>query len=325
MKKLSLLLIPFVLLLAACSSPTAEEQKTEGKLTLYTTVYPLQYFAERIGGELVETKTIYPPGADEHTYEPSQKDMIEIADADLFIYLGLGLEGFVDKAKGTLKNEKVTMIPAGENIHLNEEAHNDHDNHDEAHEEEDEHHGHEHGDDGHNHGDVDPHVWVDPLYAKELATSIKNSLIEAMPEEEAVFTANFDKLAAELEQLDKEFAATVNQADDKKFIVSHAAFGYWENRYDLEQISISGLNTSSEPSQKELQTIINDAKEYNLNYIFFEQNVSSKLTEIIQKEIGAEPLSIHNLAVLTEHDLKNGETYFTLMEKNIKNLDKALN
>ena len=80
----------------------------------------MQYFTERIGGNEVQVKTIYPPGSDEHTFEPSQKDMMKLADSDLFIYVGLGLEGFVEKTKSTLKSEKVTLLAAGEHIHIEE-------------------------------------------------------------------------------------------------------------------------------------------------------------------------------------------------------------
>ena len=90
------------------------------QLTVYTTVYPLQYFTESIGGNVVQVETVYPPGSDEHTFDPSQKDMMKLADSDLFIYVGLGLEGFVEKAKSTLENEKVTLLAAGEHIHLEE-------------------------------------------------------------------------------------------------------------------------------------------------------------------------------------------------------------
>ena len=85
-------------------------------LSVYTTVYPLQYFAERIGGEHVNVKSIYPPGADEHTFDPTQKDMIALADSDLFFYVGLGLEGFVENAEKTLKNEHVKMVATAEAI-----------------------------------------------------------------------------------------------------------------------------------------------------------------------------------------------------------------
>ncbi|MEW9110362.1 metal ABC transporter solute-binding protein, Zn/Mn family [Cytobacillus gottheilii] len=330
MKKIIYTLILLLsLVLSGCASNNTTAENEDGKSIIYTTVYPLQFFAQEIGGDYVETKSIYPPGTDEHTFEPSQKDMISLADADLFVYIGLGLEGFVEKAKDTLKNEDVTLISAGENVSIQsqeheEEDHGDHTDHEE-HDHEHDHEGHDHEEhDGHNHGDIDPHVWLNPQYAKELADSIKNALIEKMPEHKAVFEENYETLTRELETLDQEFKTAIEAAPKKEILVSHAAYGYWEERYGIEQISVSGLSTSNEPSQKQLQNIIEEAKEHQLEYIFFEQNVSSKLTEIIRTEIGAEALTLHNLAVLTDQDIQNESDYFTLMKENLKHLEKAL-
>ncbi|MGD6902719.1 metal ABC transporter solute-binding protein, Zn/Mn family [Bacillus infantis] len=327
------LLLPVSLFLAGCGDGNADqaEKKTKDQLNVYTTVYPLQYFAERIGGSYVNAQTIYPPGADEHTFEPSQKDMMALADSDLFIYIGLGLEGFVSKAEGTLENENVTLLAAGENIDMagTEDGHSHEEGtEEEAHEENGHSHeedGHSHEGDGHNHGDIDPHVWLDPLYAADLAEAIKDQLAEKMPEHQKEFEENYQKLAAELDSLHHEFDETIDSAEHKEIIVSHAAYGYWEKRYGLEQISVSGLSTSNEPTQKELENIIKTAREHGLNYIFFEQNVSSKLTEIVQNEVGAKSLQLHNLSVLTDENIDNKETYFTLMENNLKGIEKALN
>ena len=342
-KKWLVFILGLTLVLSGCSEEKPEEN-ISNKTKVYTTVYPLQYFTERIGGDALEVETIYPPGSDEHTFEPSQKDMMKLADSDLFIFIGLGLEGFVEKAKETLKNEKVKMVAAGENIEF---VHSD-ENHDPAHEDEghsdeaehEEEHADEHGAESeeghdhegeseegpdHNHGDIDPHVWLDPLYSKELAESIKDALVEKMPEQKEQFEQNYLKLAEELDNLHNDFEQTVQNAVHKEFIVSHAAYGYWEDRYGLDQISVSGLNSSSEPTQKELQKIIAEAKEHDLKYVFFEQNVSSRLTETLQKEIGAEPLMLHNLSVLTEENIKENQTYFTLMNENLAALEKALN
>jgi zinc transport system substrate-binding protein len=348
------LLMPVSLFLAGCGDGNADqsEKKTKDQLNVYTTVYPLQYFAERIGGSYVDAHTIYPPGADEHTFEPSQKDMMTLADSDLFIYIGLGLEGFVSKAEGTLENENVTLLAAGENIdmtgtenghsheegteeegheedgHSHEEDGHSHEEDGHSHEEDGHSHeedGHSHEEDGHNHGDVDPHVWLDPLYAADLAEAVKDALAEKMPQHQKEFEENYQKLAAELDSLHHEFEETIDSAKHKQILVSHAAYGYWEKRYGLEQISVSGLSTSNEPTQKELENIIKTAREHSLNYIFFEQNVSSKLAEIVQNEIGAKPLQLHNLSVLTDENIDNEETYFTLMENNLKGIEKALN
>lgn len=304
------LLLPLSLVLSACAN---EEQapKEKNQLTIYTTVFPLQYFAERIGGKFVDVETIYPPGADEHTFEPSQKDMMKLADSDLFFYIGLGLEGFVENAKKTLKNENVTLVAAADNLHLSEEG--------EHHEEEEEagEHEHEH--------DVNPHVWLDPLYSKEMALVLRDALIQKMPENKAVFEENYQQLATELDELNNEFKETISTAKHKNIIVTHAAFGYWEQRYGIEQISISGLSTANEPTQRELEKIISLADHEGLHYILFEQNVQSKLAEIVQKEIGARALPIHNLAILTKENISNKETYFSLMKQNLESLNTALN
>lgn len=320
MKKLFMLFIlALITILSACSEETEQPADTPGKLSIYTTVYPLKYFAEEIGKDQVQVETIYPPGADEHTFEPSQKDMIKLAESDLFIYIGLGLEGFVNKAKPVLEEEGVNLLAAGENI----EEMMDAEEHDHGHEnglqEE------EHSDHDHEHGNIDPHVWIDPVYAKQLALAIKEELIKQLPDQKDMLEKNYDDLVKRLDELDQQFQSLAEGAKRKKFIVAHGAYGYWEKRYDLHQISLAGISSAHEPSQKKLQQIIEEAKKENIKYVFIEQNISSKNAEIIQNEIGAKSLKLHNLSVLTEQDIEQNRTYFSIMEDNLKALEKGLN
>ncbi|WP_427137173.1 metal ABC transporter solute-binding protein, Zn/Mn family [Psychrobacillus psychrodurans] len=358
MKRICLGSILFLLLLlAACGNNEENVATKDQKVQIYTTVYPLQYFAERIGGESVNVSSIYPAGANEHTFEPTQKDMMALADADLFFYIGLGLEGFVDNAKKTLAEENVKMVATvdavsdeqlEESLHVHEEAATE-EAHDHEHEDAttEESHDHEHEDatteeshdhedeeasaeehgshEGHDHGDIDPHVWISPKISQSLALSIKDSLVEISPEHQETFEKNYEELVNELQKLDADFEEMAHTAANKTFFVSHAAFGYIANTYGLEQLAVAGLNSQDEPSQKELTKLIDLAEEKNINYILFEQNVSSKLTEVIQKEIGAESLVLHNLGVLSKEDINNKETYFTLMNKNLETLKTVLN
>ncbi|MGN7479655.1 metal ABC transporter solute-binding protein, Zn/Mn family [Solibacillus silvestris] len=338
MKKWFLLISMFtsILFLAACNADDAKNSTSndakanEDALSVYTTVYPLQYFTERIGGEYVKVASIYPAGANEHTFEPTQKDMIALADSDLFFYIGLGLEGFVENAKKTLANEDVKLVATADGVteeqlhistgHTHAEATAEHDEHD---------HEHEHGegdesDEEHTHHEHDAHVWLSPIISQQLALSIKEELVAALPEHEALFNANYEQLAADLAELHSEFEAMAAASNKKTFFVSHAAFGYIAGHYGFNQVPVAGLNSQSEPSQKELTTIVDLAKKENIQYIFFEQNVSSNLTEIIQKEVKAKTLTLHNLSVLTKEDIENKENYFTLMRKNIDVLKQAL-
>lgn len=306
-------LLAMTLLLTACTNNESNQEKSN-EIDIYTTVYPLQYFAKQIGGDYVNVSSIYPPGANEHTFEPTQKDMIALADADVFFYIGLGLESFVENAKKSLANERVIFVPVAEKIDeqkLQTSVGHSHEEHE-----------HEHD---HHHGDVDPHVWLSPTISKDIALTIKNELVNLLPEQENTFNTNYERLIKRLEELDQQYKDLASQASSKTFFVSHAAFGYIAGNYGLTQIPVAGLNSQSEPSQKELAEIVALAKKHQIKYILFEQNVSSKLASVIQEEIGAESLILHNLSVLTEDDIKNNEDYFTLMEKNLKTLEKALN
>ncbi|MDS9472955.1 metal ABC transporter substrate-binding protein [Sporosarcina pasteurii] len=308
-KTLFIVSLLFVFVIAGCTNNKKIED--HDTVQIYTTVYPLQYFAERIGGDAVTVKTIYPPGSDEHTFDPTQKDMIALADADLFFYIGLGLEGFVENAEKTLKNEHVKMVATADSI--TEDMLGDTHDHDD-----------EHGDNHHDHGEFDPHVWISPVLSDALAFSVKEALVEVSPENKEQFEENFESLRDDLLKLDREFIQMTSEVPTKTFFVSHAAFGYIADTYGLEQVAVAGLNSQSEPSQKQLAQLVEYAKEQNIQYVLFEQNVSSKLTDVIRKEIGAESLTMHNLGVLTTEDIKNRENYFTLMERNIEVLRKAL-
>ncbi|MBM4761871.1 zinc ABC transporter substrate-binding protein [Bacillus sp. B15-48] len=322
------------LLLAGCgnseSSENEENNHDEDRLTIYTTVYPLEDFTKKIGGEYVDVKSVYPPNVDAHSFEPSTKDMIAIAESDLFIYTGIGFEGFVEKASEALKNEDVTILPVGQGIdliHLADEHTEENDDHEDKHVENAESHDHaeDEAEHDHSHGDEDPHIWLDPLLSIELAENIKNKLSELLPQHANEIEQNFIQLENDLHELDEEFKRTIEQTLTKHLLVAHSAYGYWEKRYGIKQIAIAGLSPTQEPSQKALQTIIDESKEHEIQYIIFEQNLTTKIAEIIQKEIGAKPLTLHNLETITDENIKNGDDYFSIMRKNLQTIQTALN
>jgi zinc transport system substrate-binding protein len=332
----------FGLILSGCGktetvNKTGEKEKET--LTVYTTIYPLEDFTKKIGGEFVEVQSIYPPNVDAHSFEPSPKDMVTLANSDLFIYTGVGLEGFAEKASEALKKEDVQIVKAAEGIELiettddhqhEEDGNSDSEQHEgeEAHsvEHEDEHAESEnHEDEEQAHGDLDPHIWLDPVLSIDLANNIKNSLSELMPENKTEFETNFNQLKSELEKLDQEFKTTIESSRTKDLLVAHAAYGYWEARYGIEEIAISGLSPTQEPTQKELQKIIEESTEHNIHYVIFEQNVSPKVAKIIQEELGAKSLTLHNLEAITEENIKQKDDYFSIMRRNLETLETALN
>ncbi|WP_347861484.1 zinc ABC transporter substrate-binding protein [Salimicrobium sp. PL1-032A] len=340
-------LLALIIILTACgeeSSGTDDQQQDSGdaeeEMKVYTTVYPLQFFAERIAGEDASVESILTPGSDPHTYEPTSKEMVEMAEADAFIYSGAGLESYAEQISDSIQSEDVEILEASKGIDLEEHVHN-HGEEEETHEEEhaheeeegthEEEHAHEEeasdGEDshaGHNHGEQDPHIWLDPIRSIQVAENVKNTLVEIRPEQEETFNENFEELKGELESLDQEFHDKLESAEKNKIIVSHAAYGYWEQAYGIEQIAVSGLSPTNEPSQKDLETIIETAEQNDLEHVFFEQNITPKVADVVKKEIGAEALRLHNLSVLTEEDIENEEDYFTLMQRNLETLMEGL-
>lgn len=313
--------------LYGCSSDKSpsgnENNNNESTLHVYTTIFPIQDFTEKIGKEHVDVESVYPPNVDAHSYEPSTRLMTKIASADALIYNGAGIEGFVDAAAKALENEDVKIYKASEGIEMltgsNEDSHEEEDSHN--HEEEAHNHDEE---ESHNHGDADPHVWLDPVRAITIAENIKNALSELKPEAASEFEENFLALKQELEAIDTEFAETIEKANKKEILVAHAAYGYWE-RYGVIQYSITGMSPTQEPTQKQLTEIIETAKEHNINYVIFEKNVASKVSTVVKDELGAEELYLSNLESISEADVKNNEDYISMMRKNLSTLEKALN
>lgn len=345
------------LFLVACGSPNEEidsveeslENSSLEKLEVFTTIFPLEDFTRKIGGDHVNVTNIVPTGADAHSFEPTARTMISIAEGDAFIYNGAGFEGFTDAVVNSLSDTDVAILKATKDINLISAVHDDeHEEHgleDEhgleeehgIHGDEDEHgleedhgtHEDEHDEasegDEHIHSDEDPHVWLDPILSIKLAENIKDLLVELKPDEKEEFESNFLILKEELEDLDNEFRTMVDQVTSDTFIVSHAGYGYWEARYGLNQIGISGLSPSNEPSQKQIEEIIEYATTHNINYVLFEQSFTSKVAQVIKDEVGAETLILHNLEAATDEDIANGDDYFSLMRQNIETLRQALN
>lgn len=338
----SLIISLIIISLIGCSNDTnqaEQEDKASGKLSIFATVYPIQFLIEEIGGDTVDVKSIFPPGVDAHTYEPTSREMTQIATSDAFFFIGSSMEGFVESAANALEAEKVKLIAMEQYEHLFihnehvEEVHADHEeHHEEAHADHEEHHEetdrheHEHNDeDGHDHDHLyNPHIWIDPLRMIEMANIVHEELVALRPENADYYDQNKEKLIEQLEQLDQTFLELAEKKQHKYIIVPHAAYDYWTERYGIEQIAISGISTTEEPSQKHLTEIIQMAEKYQIEYVLYEQNTPNKIMNIIKEQTGAETETIHNLSVLTDDDIENNADYISLMEQNIETLDKVL-
>lgn len=289
-----------VLALAGCSakSPENANQPDGEKIQVYTSIYPLYDFTKKIGGEHVAVTNVVPPGVEPHDFEFSARDMSKMSEADLFIYNGGGFEPWIERVSRMLNPDETKVVEASKSISFTNEG---------------------------NHGEnTDPHVWLDPMLAKKQAHNILDALVQLDPEHQGDYQKNYKELAAELDQLDREYQEMAKKATKKEFAVSHASFSYLAKRYGLTQIAISGLSPSDEPSPKELQQVIEQVKTHDIDVIFFETLVSNKMAEVVKREAQAEVLVLNPLEGLTEQEMKQGKDYFEIMRENKENLAKAL-
>ncbi|WP_426272484.1 metal ABC transporter solute-binding protein, Zn/Mn family [Exiguobacterium sp. R-17] len=320
-------------ILAACGSNTDSSTSDDKKTEIYTSTFATAAIAREIGGNQVNVKMIVPPGADPHSYEPTSKQLTEIAKGDLFLLTGTTLEPYSKKIQESLKgtdvrfvetSKDVTLLESDATLHAHEEeghteeehaheeaGHDDHATDEHAHEEEE-----------HDHGKYDPHVWLDPVNAKAMARSITVALSKEVPKDKATFEKNLKAFDQQADALDKEFKQAVADGSKKELLVTHAAYGYLAERYGFTQLPIAGISPSDEPSQKQLAALVKEARMHDLKYVAFEETVSPKVARVIQKEIGAESVTIHNLESVTKS--QQNSSYFKLMEENVQTLEQAL-
>jgi zinc transport system substrate-binding protein len=336
-QKTAMITMAVGLLMAGCGT-NEETVKAPGnhsgeKVIVYTTLFPIYDFAKKIGGQHVDVRSLLPAGAESHDFEPSPKDIASVNEADLFIYNGAGFEGWVDKVVDNLDTTKVSIVSATEGIELLDVAELG-DVHADENGEEGE-HGEEHGDEhagegenadehGHEDGGKDPHVWLDPNLAKVQAYNVFVGLSKVDPVHTEDYKSNFESLIDELTALDADLRKAVELSNKREIVVAHAAFGYLAHAYGLEQIAVSGVTPSDEPSQKELLELIEVLKEHNISYVAFDDLVESKVAETLLRETGAQAVTLMNLENVTKEQLSSGVTYIDLMRLNLETLKKVL-
>lgn len=287
----------------ACSTDSAGQDPN--RVDVVAGFYPLQFVTERIGGDAVRVASLAKPGAEPHDLELNPKQVGQVVDAELIVYLK-GFQPAVDEAVKQEAADRAFDVATVQPLLDASDAGHTH--------EEGEEHGHEE-----EAGAKDPHVWLDPERLATIGDRLAERLGTIAPDHAADYTARAKALRADLATLDKEYAEGLKTCQRREIVVSHAAFGYLAKRYDLEQIGVSGLTPEDEPSPKRLAEVATEARQHGATTIFFETQVSSKVADTIAREVGA------STAVLNPIEgVEAGADYFTAMRANLAALRKAL-
>jgi zinc transport system substrate-binding protein len=266
------------------------------QIPVITSFYPLAFFTQQIGGDLVDVQTLVSPGIEPHDFEPTPQDIARIQKAKLFIYNGAGLETWAPRLTAELPAEKKVNPSAKiELIQTNKQP-----------------------------VLYDPHVWINPHLATQQVDTIAAALLQVDPSHKEIYQKNATALKTKLGNLDGQFHQGLEHCQRRTIVTSHDAFKYLAQEYHLNVISISGLSPDEEPTPQKLAEISNLVKAQQIKFIFFETLVSPKLAQTIAQETGAQTLSFNPLEGLTTEEIAHGQDYFSVQEQNLKHLRQAL-
>lgn len=320
----------------------SEEQVADRKdinsdsIKVFTSIYPVYETARKIAGEKIDIGLIIPNGVEVHSYEPSPKKIVQLENADLFFYIGEAMEHWITKAELVLNESDIKSIELSRHLDLisleNEDnVDNEDDYHEENHQQADHEQEHEEYHDphqleehGHTHGSYDPHVWLDPMNMKKIAEIIKDELVRFDPDNKDFYNANYSDFSTEVKELDRDYRERLTEKDREFILVSHAAFAYLARRYGFEQYAISGITSHEESTPGNIARLIEIAEKNHLQHIFKEKQMSNRTVRVLADEADLEILTLDPFIGLDKDEIRNNEDYFSVMRKNLENLEKAL-
>ncbi|MGH3664007.1 MAG: metal ABC transporter substrate-binding protein [Micromonosporaceae bacterium] len=280
------------------------DSSQDGQLSLVAAFYPMQQLAEQLSSDqpkrAVSVSTLVKPGVEPHDLELKPSQIATLVEADLLIYLK-GFQPALDEAVAEHLDEPsrafdVTTVRPLRDVSASHDG-------------------------PAAHGGKDPHVWLDPDRQAVIANRLADKLGAIDPAHRADYTRQAKRLGAKLERLDQAYQKGLDDCERREIVVSHAAFGYLADKYDLKQIAVTGLSPEQEPTPRRLAEVIDTAREHKATVIFFETLVSPEVAKTLAREVGAQAKVLDPIEGLRPG---SDQDYFSLMRTNLDNLRAAL-
>ena len=289
-----------VLALTACGTAFAGEEPS-----IVCTSFPCYDFARAVAGENGQVKMLIKPGAEVHSYEPTPADIMAIAGCDLFIYIGGESDAWVEdilSSFGSDAPETLRMFDCVEAL----EAEHDH---------------------GHEEEEYDEHIWTSPVNAARMVQAVADKLVETHEWYEEVWQGNADAYIQEIDALDEQFRDVVaHAARREKIFADRFPFIYFAREYGIDYVSaFPSCAAESEPSAKTMMELIERVKADGIPAVYTIELSSGKTAQTIAEETGAKILSFHSIQNVSEADFSAGESYVSLMQRNLEALKEGLN
>ncbi len=276
---------------------------TTNKVKIIASFYPIFEFVKKVGGDKIEATSLIPVSAEPHDFDPTVQQVQNAETVDMLVLNGAGFEG-----KQLTNLNANFIIDTSKRLNLTTGTYEDPQDNLQA-----------------NEIPIDPHIWLDPLLAKQQVEQIRDGLIQIDPRNAEYYTKNANSFISELDNLDRTIRERLSNCEKKDFIAFHDAFGYFANRYGLTQHSIQGLSPEAEILSQRLQQIIALARDMGLDTIYSEELVDPRLANVIAQEIpNGKVLVLSPIEGVNKEEQDAGIGYLDKMNENIENLRLGL-
>lgn len=324
---------------------------TQTKPVIICTLFPQYDFARQIYGDEADVRMLLAPGQESHMYDPTPQDMIEISNADMFIYTGDEMEPWAAQIVESLDGVKVLDLSkyvdleseeeheeneiqeADEDVHSDDEdVHSededvhgdDEDVHDEVDTHEDVHESHHH----HNHEhSYDPHFWLNLDNAAKMAEAIADASAELPVKDRAALADRAGDYVAQLHAMDEKYKTMI--ADSSRTDIVFAgrfAYGYLISHYGLTYETVyQSCSAEADPSIYDMTRVIDYINEHQVHTIFYEELSSGRVAQTISQDTGASMKVLSTAHNVSKEDFENGITFLDIMQRNYDVLEEALN
>jgi zinc transport system substrate-binding protein len=275
--------------------------KSAGGLTVLATFYPVFDFARNIAGDRANVTLLVPMTTDVHAFNPTPDSVAAVAQAKVLIFSGAGLEPWIPSivsASGNLgliqvdSSAGVPTIPVPPKWQAEGRT-------------------------------TDPHIWLDPVLARQQVANIVAGLIQADPHDQAYFEANARTYDAKLATLDAEARNLSAHPATREFVTFHTAFGYFARQYNLTQVPVLGPFEDT-PNPTDIQNVTNVVNSLGLCYVGYESLENPAIPEAIANMTHATLIHMDPIEGLSTQDQTVGKTYLTKMQEDLDNISLAL-
>jgi len=258
-------------------------------------------------------------GASPHGTSLKPSDAAALQGADVVVWVGEGLEAFLEPAIETLA-DKARVVELAEALGLTTYAYREGGAW-EAHEDDGEEHAAPEPEHEHEHDGIDMHLWLDPDNAKAMVQAVAEALAAADPDNAGLYTANAAAMATRLDRLAQEIERNLAPVKQVPFVVFHDAFQYLDARFELNNVGSITVNPEQQPGAARLREIHAKIEELGARCVFAEPQFTPRLVQVVIEGTKAKTGTLDPLGA----DIADGpELYFTLMRNNVAALKACL-